>query len=333
MKLPRALQIALWPLSLIYGAAMRLRAWLYANGWLKQEELKGAVISVGNLTVGGTGKTPMVIWLADKFLAEGKSVAILSRGYRGFGSTSDEIELMKRHLCGRVQFGVGRDRVAEGRKIESEDIDLFLLDDGFQHLQLARDVDIVLVDATRPLDKELVLPAGRFREPRTALERAHMVVFTRSEQAKPQVEAIERFPAIARYSSTTKLLGFRRHSEPDAEPLRQLGPEPVFAFCGIGNPEAFWGDLARWGLKVVGRKAFRDHHRYTRREIQALEREAESGGARTLVTTEKDAENLDVTFLPRMPVHAAVIALEIPEEARFLRELQERLKVRRGVAA
>ena len=312
---------------------MRLRAWLYANGWLKQEELKGAVISVGNLTVGGTGKTPMVIWLADKFLAEGKSVAILSRGYRGFGSTSDEIELMKRHLCGRVQFGVGRDRVAEGRKIESEDIDLFLLDDGFQHLQLARDVDIVLVDATRPLDKELVLPAGRFREPRTALERAHMVVFTRSEQAKPQVEAIERFPAIARYSSTTKLLGFRRHSEPDAEPLRQLGPEPVFAFCGIGNPEAFWGDLARWGLKVVGRKAFRDHHRYTRREIQALEREAESGGARTLVTTEKDAENLDVTFLPRMPVHAAVIALEIPEEARFLRELQERLKVRRGVAA
>ena len=312
---------------------MRLRAWLYANGWLKQEELKGAVISVGNLTVGGTGKTPMVIWLADKFLAEGKSVAILSRGYRGFGSTSDEIELMKRRLCGRVQFGVGRDRVAEGRKIESEDIDLFLLDDGFQHLQLARDVDIVLVDATRSLDRELVLPAGRFREPRAALERAHMVVFTRSEQAKPRVEAIERFPAIARYSSTTKLLGFRRHSEPDAEPLRQLGPEPVFAFCGIGNPEAFWGDLARWGLKVVGRKAFRDHHRYTRREIQALEREAELGGAATLVTTEKDAENLDVTFLPRMPVHAAVIALEIPEEARFLRELQERLKVRRGVAA
>jgi tetraacyldisaccharide 4'-kinase len=333
MKLPRALQIALWPLSLIYGAAMRLRAWLYANGWLKQERLKGTVISVGNLTVGGTGKTPMVIWLADKFLAEGKSVAILSRGYRGSGSTSDEIELMKRHLCGRAQFGVGRDRVAEGRKMESEDIDLFLLDDGFQHLQLARDLDIVLVDATRPLDKELVLPAGRFREPRAALERAHMVVFTRSEQAEPRVEAIERFPAIARYSSTTKLLGFRRHSEPDAEPLRQLGPEPVFAFCGIGNPEAFWGDLARWGLKVVGRKAFRDHHRYTRREIQALEREAELGGARTLVTTEKDAENLDVTFLPRMPVDAAVIALEIPEEARFLRELKERLKVRRGVAA
>jgi len=198
---------------------------------------------------------------------------------------------------------------------------------------LARDVDIVLVDATRSLDRELVLPAGRFREPRAALERAHMVVFTRSEQAKPRVEAIERFPAIARYSSTTKLLGFRRHSEPDTEPLRQLGPEPVFAFCGIGNPEAFWGDLARWGLKVVGRKAFRDHHRYTRREIQALEREAELGGAATLVTTEKDAENLDVTFLPRMPVHATVIALEILEEARFLRELQERLKVRRGVAA
>jgi tetraacyldisaccharide 4'-kinase len=108
------LQKLLWPLSLLYGAVVRARLWLYANGWLKQKRLKGTVISVGNLTVGGTGKTPMVIWLAEKFLAEGKRVAILSRGYRGTDGTSDEIELMKFRLQGRVTFGVGENRFAEG---------------------------------------------------------------------------------------------------------------------------------------------------------------------------------------------------------------------------
>ncbi len=333
MKVPRALGIVLWPLSLVYGAAARLRAWMYVNGWLKQERLKGIVISVGNMTVGGTGKTPMVIWLADKFLAEGKSVAVLSRGYRGSGGTSDEIELMKRRLCGRVLFGVGKNRLAEGRRLEANGVDIFLLDDGFQHLPLARDVDIVLVDSTRPLHEEFVLPAGRLREPHAAIERAHMVVFTRTEPSKSTADAIQKFPQFAIYPSTTKLLGFRRHGGADSESFRTLGHDPVFAFCGIGNPEAFWGDLERWGLKVVGRKAFRDHHLYTQREVQALEKEAELAGAAALVTTEKDAQNLDVKSLPGMPVHIAVIALEIPDEARFLRDLQERLRPRRGVAA
>ena len=98
MKLPLLARILLWPLSVLYGGYVRIRAWLYQNGWLKQKRLRGKVISVGNLTVGGTGQTPMVLWLAEKFLAEGKRVAILSRGYRGSGGTSDEIELMKHRL-------------------------------------------------------------------------------------------------------------------------------------------------------------------------------------------------------------------------------------------
>ncbi len=102
MKLPLLVRILLWPLSVLYGGYVRMRAWLYANGWLKQKHLRAKVISVGNLTVGGTGKTPMVLWLAEKFLAEGKRVAILSRGYRGTGGTSDEIELMKHRLQDRV---------------------------------------------------------------------------------------------------------------------------------------------------------------------------------------------------------------------------------------
>ncbi|HVH71604.1 MAG TPA: tetraacyldisaccharide 4'-kinase, partial [Candidatus Dormibacteraeota bacterium] len=151
MNLHAVLSALLWPLSLIYGVAVRVRVRMYQKGWLMQKRLKATVISVGNLTVGGTGKTPMVIWLAEKFLSEGKRVAILSRGYRGSNGISDEIELMKFRLQNRVTFGVGKSRFLEGRRLETQQpIDIFLLDDGFQHLQLARDLDILLMDASRP---------------------------------------------------------------------------------------------------------------------------------------------------------------------------------------
>src|SRR5260370_1392622 len=206
MRVPRALGIVLWPLSLGYGAVARLRAWMYVNGWLKQERLRGIVISVGNMTVGGTGKTPMVIWLADRFLAEGKSVAVLSRGYRGSSGTSGEIELMKRRLCGRVLFGVGKNRLAGGRRPVDNGVDIFVLEDGFQHLPLARDVDIVLVDSTRPLHEEFVLPAGRLREMCCAIYRALMVVFSRTEQLKSNVRSISNFRQFAYYPSKYQLI-------------------------------------------------------------------------------------------------------------------------------
>src|SRR5437763_3269784 len=119
MTFPRPVRILLYPLSILYGGIVRLRMRLYEQGWLKRKRLKATVISVGNLTVGGTGKTPMVIWLAEKLLAEGKRVAILSGGYRGAGGSSDEIELMKFRLQGRVAFGVGKGRFAEGQRVEA----------------------------------------------------------------------------------------------------------------------------------------------------------------------------------------------------------------------
>src|SRR5579859_3965253 len=182
----------LWPLSLLYGAAVRARAWMYQKGWLKQKRLKGTVVSVGNLTVGGTGKTPMVIWLAEKFLAEGKRVAILSRGYGGSGGTSDEIELMRERLRGRALFGVGKNRYDAGQRLEAEGVDIFLLDDGFQHLQLARDVDLVLVDRLQAQSNEKLLPAGRLREPSSALNRADLVVYTRMDGVKQTVRLVQQ---------------------------------------------------------------------------------------------------------------------------------------------
>src|ERR1700687_5321240 len=120
MRFPAALRIALYPLSRVYGRYVRFRKSLYANGWLKRKHLKAKVISVGNLTVGGTGKTPMVLWLAEKFLAGGKSVGILTRGYRGSSGTSDEVQLLKHRLGDRVVFGVGPNRFASGRLLEEQ---------------------------------------------------------------------------------------------------------------------------------------------------------------------------------------------------------------------
>src|SRR5690349_24379961 len=136
MRFPCGVRLVLWPLSSLYGAATVARAWLYKRGIFPQRRLKGTVISVGNLTTGGTGKTPLVIWLAERFLAEGRRVAILSRGYHGTSGTSDEIELMRERLQGRALFGVGKNRYREGRKLEPQGVEIFLLDDGFQHLGL-----------------------------------------------------------------------------------------------------------------------------------------------------------------------------------------------------
>jgi tetraacyldisaccharide 4'-kinase len=328
------LRVLLWPFSLLYGAAMKLRTKLYTSGWMRQERLKGIVISVGNITVGGTGKTPMVIWLAEKFLAQGKRVAILSRGYRGAQGTSDEIEVMKARLQNRVFFGVGRDRVAEGRRLEANGVDIFLLDDAFQHLELARDVDIVMVDSTRPLHAESIVPAGRLREPLSAIHRATFVVFTRTEQSDFGANVMRNVSRLETYLSTTKLLGFLRHdSGGPSSALLEVVPGPVFAFCGIGNPDAFFRNLERWGMTVVGRKAYRDHHHYTKSDVQGLERAARLAGAKALITTEKDWQNLSTVPLAEMAMYTAVIALDIPDESRFFVALQDRIRVARGVAA
>jgi len=317
MDWPLPIRILLLPFSWVYGLAAKLRAWFYAKGVLHANRLKTPVVSVGNLTVGGTGKTPMVLWLAEKFLSEGKRVGILSRGYRGSGETSDEIELLKNKLGDRVVFGVGADRFAAGRKVESEHpLDVFLLDDGFQHLSLARDINIVLVDSTRPLHTEHVLPAGRLREPVSALARAGVVVFTRVEPTRSVVPAIQNFPGLPVFPGSTHLIGFRPLTGSQEIFSAATLPQPVFAFCGIGNPDAFLADLARWGVELAGRKTFRDHHRYSEEDGSEIEKLADSVGAKALLTTEKDMQNLRAVNFT-LPAYCCAIRLEILDEAQF----------------
>ncbi|MGC2465393.1 MAG: tetraacyldisaccharide 4'-kinase [Candidatus Acidiferrum sp.] len=335
MNFPPLVRLLLWPLSVLYGGYVRIRAWCYAKGWLKQRHLRGKVISVGNLTVGGTGKTPMVLWLAEKFLAEGKLVAILSRGYRGSGGTSDEIELMKHRLHGRVTFGIGKDRFAEGHRIEQQQpIDVFLLDDGFQHLQLGRDLDIVMIDGSHRLEDQKLLPAGILREPTSALRRADMLVVTRKIE-QPDIDAARTHRFSVSYAQT-RLLGFRRCGSgigADIHDLGEIGPGPFFAFCGIGNPQAFFDDLNRWEVPVAGQSIFRDHQQYSARDVRQLEIAAQSAGAIAFVTTEKDAENLSEAARMTVPVFVAVIDFVLPAEIEFMATMERKIQARRGVSA
>lgn len=276
----------------------------------------------------------MVIWLAEKFLAEGKRVAILSRGYRGSDGSSDEVELMKDRLRGRALFGVGKNRYEVGHRLESQGVDIFLLDDGFQHLQLARDVDLVLIDRLQTLGGEKLLPAGRLREPRAALNRADLVIYTRMDGAKQTIRLIQQLKKFPIFPASTLLLGFRRSE--GHQPLisaAELGPGPYFAFCGIGNPEGFFLDLERWGLSISGQRTFRDHHKYTVAEIAELERAAAACGAKALVTTEKDWHNLMGAKFKELPVYICVIALQIPDQSQFFAAMDAKLRSRQGAAA
>jgi tetraacyldisaccharide 4'-kinase len=333
MKLPLLARALLWPLSVVYGGYVRIRVWLYQNGSLKQKRLRGKVISVGNLTLGGTGKTPMVLWLAEKFLADGKRVAILSRGYRGSRGTSDEIELMKHRLQGRVAFGVNKDRFAEGQRMEQQQpVDVFLLDDGFQHFPLARDVDIVMLDGSHKLKDQRLLPSGMLREPISACRRADILVVTRKTE-RPDMEAGDAHKYSIFYAQT-RLLGFRRYGENSGLVyLSEISNGPFFAFCGIGNPQAFFDDLNRWHVPVAGQSIFRDHHRYTAADLRRLERAAQRAGAIAFVTTEKDAENLVEMDAPTFPLFVAVIDFVLTAESEFLAALERKMHSPQGAPA
>jgi tetraacyldisaccharide 4'-kinase len=330
MKLLSVLRWGLWPLSWLYGAVARLRAWSYASGIVRAKRLSTPVVSVGNLTVGGTGKTPMVIWLAERLLAQGKRVGILSRGYKGRGGTSDEIELMKIRLNERAAFGIGSDRYTQGRSLEEKGIDVFLLDDGYQHLELARDVNILLMDAARPVGREQLLPVGGLREPVSAMSRADVLVFTRTAAAPGSEAALAKLHKYPVFSAATRLLGFRRLGGGiQMLSVEEIGAGPFYAFCGIGNPLAFFNDLRDWNIGTTGVAIFLDHHRYGQSEIGDLEKAARRAGARALVTTEKDEQNLVGARFSEMPVFVAVIELSLPREEEFLALIDEKVAARR----
>ena len=328
-------QSLLWPLSLPYGAAAHLRARAYRKGILKAQQLDGTVISVGNLTTGGTGKTPMVLWIAERLLAEQKNVGILTRGYRGekiapahgnnlaaaaSTTTSDEVRLLQSRLGNRVQFGVGANRYQQGRELAKHGVNWFVLDDGFQHLQLARDVDIVLIDATNPFSGGRVLPAGHLREPRSALARANIIVITRSTHAPAIESAIRRDSAAPIFYARPQLDAIRNfNADKPGDAIAPAELPKLFAFCGIGNPAAFLADLRTWGLDIVGHKFFPDHHRYTPKDAREILQQASATGATALICTEKDLYNFPANPQQKLPTFYCSISMQIDNPDDFWR--------------
>ncbi len=297
-----AARAVLWPLSRLWLAGAYLKR---LCGLARRERLKTPVISVGGLTAGGVGKTPFVLWLARALKDRSWRPAILTRGYRRkmrehstifmpgepapVERTGDEAQLYVRAAAGPV--GIGADRAAAGREIEKRvHLDVFLLDDGFQHHRLVRTLDIVLLDALDPFGGGEPVPLGRLREPPGALKRADIVVITRAESGQ-RVDAIEA--VVRRYNKTAPVFTARVvptgwADAATGEPAQ--APPGVIAFCSLGNPDAFWRSLAGLKIQPVRRVAFPDHHRYTLEELRTLA----SGGAEALLTTQKDVMNLPV---------------------------------------
>lgn len=287
----------------------------------------------------------MVLWIAERLLAEGKRTGILTRGYRGeaiecgkrasggasgVSSTSDEVQLLKARLGAQAAFGVGANRFEVGQRLVDQGVNWLILDDGFQHLQLARDVDILLIDATDPFGGGRVLPAGRLREPRSALKRADIIVITRSDHAPAVESLIRRYSEAPIFYAHTEPLGPRlaRGNHPGEEDSAAR-TKRLFAFCGIGNPSAFVSDLQRWGFQIVGSRPYRDHHRYTAQDMKMIEREALAAGAEGLMCTEKDVFNLGASRPERLEILYCPISLRVPAGERLWGAIQTKAQARR----
>jgi tetraacyldisaccharide 4'-kinase len=331
-------------LAYLYGWAVRARAVLYARQWLLQRRLPCRVVSVGNLTVGGTGKTPLVIAVATMLRKRGQRVAVLSRGYRrqrraarllvsdgrtilaSPAESGDEPYLIAQR-CPGVVVAVGADRFRLGRWVlERFPLDCVVLDDGFQHLGLHRDVDLLLVDASAPEDLDALLPAGRLREPLAASARASAILLTRAEGDSMTAPLLARLRAATGVPVIPIRVRFRSdalvHLATGAvEPMGILNGRAVVLFSGIAKAPSFRGLLVAEGAKVCDEFIYPDHHSYTARELGRIRSRAEECGADLIVTTEKDA----VKVAPLVEEKDRFWALRLQTDVLDGRERLERL--------
>ena len=303
------------PLGALYGAGAAARAAAYRRGWVGRARLAGPVISVGNLSVGGSGKTPVVARLAEMLRDAGRPVAVLSRGYRGsFGGeclvvgdgrsvladaaeAGDEPVMLARSLPG-VVVAVGRKRDRVGRAVEARfGPRVHLLDDGFQHLRLFRDLDVVCVAARDLADRPL--PAGRLRETPAALARADLILLDADDAAVAALAARHPQRVLRLRRSVMGFFGLDGGERP--------APARPFLLSGIARPERFHCDVTPRVGHVAGTVAFPDHHAYSGEDMAGVEARARAAGADALVTTAKDAVRLPPSSLPVLVLRVASV--------------------------
>jgi tetraacyldisaccharide 4'-kinase len=320
--------------SWFYHLIYRIRFSLYRLGIFKQRKLKAKVISIGNITVGGTGKTPLVIYLARKLSERGKNPAILTRGYGrkkkemveltndvyqglNWEDAGDEPFVMAGRLPD-VPILVSKDRVVTGhhatRKFGSH---VLILDDGFQHLKLFRDLDIVVIDATNPFGDGRLLPAGILREPLSSLKRADVFVLTKTDQASGKEELMQtireynpRAPVVESVYRIRSVVNFFHDSF--VEP-KDIENKKALAFSAIGSPSSFEKSLKKLKIHLLKHRRFRDHHPYSSKEISDLVREAKGLEADFLITTEKDSVRIPLIKEPEIPIYVLKIDLTVTQ--------------------
>ncbi len=332
------------PLCPVYGAVVAAKNWGYERSLLRSRKLQWPVVSIGNLSVGGSGKTPLTIRLAELLLAEGLAVDVLSRGYGRSSKATERVDSLGRAsrfgdepllIAWRtgVPVFVGASRYEAGLLAEepsAEDGELsagagrgadsrriHLLDDGFQHRQLAREVDIVLLH--RDDFGERLLPAGRLREPLTALRRADFVVLREEDE--------EYGSWLQRLGLKAELWWVRRSLEAPRELIETTGP--VVAFCGIAWPEEFFSGLIDTGINLELTVDFPDHHRYDVEDVEELAKISAEVGAEAFAITEKDSVKLDARLLEILervaPVRVARLGVSLRDEASVVRAIRQKI--------
>ncbi|MGD9645577.1 MAG: tetraacyldisaccharide 4'-kinase [Pirellulales bacterium] len=311
------LRAALRAIETPYAWAMRQRNRRYDRGRAETCRVDVPVVSVGNITLGGTGKTPLVEWLARWLRERGVRVALVSRGYGATDGRANDEALELEQKLPDVPHVQNRDRVAGARlAIDEFDSQLVLLDDGFQHRRLARDLDIVVLDATEPFGCEHVFPRGLLREPLAGLSRADLLVLSRADlvTADRRAEIRRRALALAPQAGWVEARHAPRVWRSAAGQERavvELSACRVAAFCGIGNPEGFRRTLAAAGCTVVAFREFADHYAYRREDMEALSRWAAEADIDAVMTTHKDLVKIGVERLGDKPLWALVVGLEV----------------------
>lgn len=336
--------------GMAYRAVVGLRNALYDHGFLKPRGLPCPVISIGNLTVGGTGKTPVTAYLAGMLSDSGYRVAVLSRGYRrssgkrpllvadghallaDVDEAGDEPSLIAR-LNPAVAVAVGADRVRAARLVCAvSSPEVILLDDAFQHRPVHRDLDLLLIDGRDPWGNGRMLPLGPLREPQSGVARADALILTRGQGDCPG----DLKPVLEQHNRHVPLFHLRIQpdgfvaSDGQAVGVSALKGFSVFAFSGIARPARFEEDLRSLDVKLVGTRRFPDHHRFRRRDLESVVRQARDAGAEAMVTTEKDLTRIDGFDDSALPCYALRLRIETLGGSALSAFVLERL---RGVSA
>jgi len=304
-----------------YAAAVVLRNHRLDRGH-GVRHLPRPVLSVGNLTAGGTGKTPLVLWLCRQLAQRGLRVGVLLRGYKSTAhSPSDEKIFLENHLQRQTPPAIvcaNPDRWLGGQQVLAQhpDVDLFVLDDGFQHRRLFRDFDLVLIDACNPFGYGHLHPRGLLREPPQGLRRAHAIVLTRAgevdaAQRDQIVQQIRQYNPTAPIYLADHVQTALLRLDGSVHPLSELAGRKCFAFCALGNPQSFSRGLQSLPASIVGQRWFEDHHPYTAPDLESLRSQARAAGADLLLTSEKDGVKVNALQPQPGALEVAMLQLEL----------------------